>query len=256
MNSTGEKPHEIAAVLDAGPTGNTSVSCSTSRTTSRAAAIRSRPCGRTASGSTSCTSKTSGTSSPAPGRGRAPPTSSWSWGRRTRRHARACLPALRDIGFDKWAIVRARSRAGAWPHAEKNRRRSTKCIFREHGFHHVTAMVPITYHPGFFRVPRGSRSRSVSPVVIAVSLQAWRVSSFRHEQVQHQQRDEIRCPRDDEHRHVAAGRLQDVAGQLSRSSLPPTAPANPPRPTTDPTAWRGNMSDVSVKQIRRPALMR
>ena len=32
-------------------------------------------------------------------------------------------------------------------------------------------------------------------------------------------------------------------------SIPPTAPAKPPRPTTEPTAWRGNMSDVSVKRF-------
>src|SRR3954469_13109682 len=31
--------------------------------------------------------------------------------------------------------------------------------------------------------------------------------------------------------------------------MPPIAPAIPPRPTTDPTACRGNMSDASVKQF-------
>src|SRR5262245_34274876 len=32
-------------------------------------------------------------------------------------------------------------------------------------------------------------------------------------------------------------------------SIPPTAPAAPPRPTTDPTAWRGHVSDVTVKRL-------
>src|SRR5205809_3439565 len=32
-------------------------------------------------------------------------------------------------------------------------------------------------------------------------------------------------------------------------TMPPTAPAVPPMPTTDPTAWRGNMSDVSVNTL-------
>ena len=31
--------------------------------------------------------------------------------------------------------------------------------------------------------------------------------------------------------------------------MPPTAPAIPPKPTTDPTARRGNMSEVSVKRL-------
>src|SRR5216117_2528369 len=31
--------------------------------------------------------------------------------------------------------------------------------------------------------------------------------------------------------------------------MPPTAPAMPPRPTTDPTACRGNMSDDSVNRF-------
>src|SRR5688500_1918199 len=31
--------------------------------------------------------------------------------------------------------------------------------------------------------------------------------------------------------------------------MPPTAPAIPPRPTTDPTACRGNMSDAVVKRF-------
>src|SRR5689334_14355521 len=31
--------------------------------------------------------------------------------------------------------------------------------------------------------------------------------------------------------------------------MPPTAPAMPPIPTTDPTALRGNMSDVVVKRL-------
>jgi hypothetical protein len=31
--------------------------------------------------------------------------------------------------------------------------------------------------------------------------------------------------------------------------IPPTAPANPPRPTTEPTAHFGNMSDVVVKMF-------
>ncbi len=30
---------------------------------------------------------------------------------------------------------------------------------------------------------------------------------------------------------------------------PPTAPAMPPMPTTEPTAWRGNESDTSVKTL-------
>src|SRR5262245_29992241 len=32
-------------------------------------------------------------------------------------------------------------------------------------------------------------------------------------------------------------------------SMPPTAPAAPPSPTTDPTALRGNVSDVSVNRL-------
>src|SRR5829696_7693818 len=32
-------------------------------------------------------------------------------------------------------------------------------------------------------------------------------------------------------------------------SIPPTAPAIPPRPTTEPTAFRGNMSDAVVKRL-------
>src|SRR5262245_10911869 len=32
-------------------------------------------------------------------------------------------------------------------------------------------------------------------------------------------------------------------------SIPPTAPAIPPKPTTDPTARRGNMSEVRVKRL-------
>src|SRR6185503_4797248 len=32
-------------------------------------------------------------------------------------------------------------------------------------------------------------------------------------------------------------------------NIPPTAPAMPPKPTTDPTARRGNMSEVSVKML-------
>jgi hypothetical protein len=31
--------------------------------------------------------------------------------------------------------------------------------------------------------------------------------------------------------------------------MPPTAPAKPPSPTTEPTAWRGNVSDASVKRF-------
>src|SRR5262245_63811497 len=31
--------------------------------------------------------------------------------------------------------------------------------------------------------------------------------------------------------------------------MPPIAPAMPPMPTTEPTAWRGNMSDVVVKMF-------
>src|SRR5678815_3450208 len=31
--------------------------------------------------------------------------------------------------------------------------------------------------------------------------------------------------------------------------MPPTAPAMPPMPTTDPTARRGNISDVVVKRL-------
>src|SRR5687768_16497449 len=31
--------------------------------------------------------------------------------------------------------------------------------------------------------------------------------------------------------------------------IPPTAPAMPPIPTTDPTAYRGNISDVVVKRL-------
>src|SRR5688500_3678683 len=32
-------------------------------------------------------------------------------------------------------------------------------------------------------------------------------------------------------------------------SIPPIAPAMPPNPTTDPTAWRGNVSDASVQRF-------
>ena len=32
-------------------------------------------------------------------------------------------------------------------------------------------------------------------------------------------------------------------------SMPPTAPAMPPKPTTEPTARRGNMSDENVKMF-------
>src|ERR1043166_9005602 len=32
-------------------------------------------------------------------------------------------------------------------------------------------------------------------------------------------------------------------------NMPPTAPAMPPIPTTDPTALRGNMSEVSVNRL-------
>src|SRR5258708_3781171 len=31
--------------------------------------------------------------------------------------------------------------------------------------------------------------------------------------------------------------------------MPPTAPAAPPSPTTDPTAWRGDMSEAVVKRF-------
>ena len=33
------------------------------------------------------------------------------------------------------------------------------------------------------------------------------------------------------------------------NNIPPTAPAMPPNPTTDPTARRGNMSDENVKRF-------
>ena len=54
MNSTGEKPHEVAAVLDAADK-RTCGCCSTWLTTSRAAAIRWRHCAPIATGWRWCT---------------------------------------------------------------------------------------------------------------------------------------------------------------------------------------------------------
>ena len=39
-------------------------------------------------------------------------------------------------------------------------------------------------------------------------------------------------------------------------SIPPTAPAIPPKPTTEPTAWRGKHVGREREEIGRPALMR
>ncbi len=47
---------------------------------------------------------------------------------------------------------------------------------------------------------------------------------------------------------VAAGAVEDVAGRVARVA-PPIAPAMPPMPTAEPTARRGNMSEVMVKRL-------